>query len=191
MSFFFFFNHTTGRQEISPEFIGRTVAKAEAPVLWPPDSKNWLIGQDPDAGKDWRWEQKGMTEDEMVGWPHRLNGHEFEQALGDGEAQGSLAAKSWTRLSNWTTTGRQKCDCMWWLLWRAKERWCWAALPADQGGHIKEVIREGTVNAKIRYGHSAMCIWILISVWPWTGDLHLWASIIPSINGANNGNIQG
>ena len=60
-------------------FIGRTAAEAETPILWPPDAKNWLIWKDPDAGKDWRWEEKGwMTEDEMVGWHHRLNGHEFE-----------------------------------------------------------------------------------------------------------------
>ena len=71
-------------------FIGRTDAKTEAPVLWPPDVKSWLIGKDPDAGKDWRQEEKGMTEDEMVGWHHWLNGHEFEQALGDGEGEGSL-----------------------------------------------------------------------------------------------------
>ena len=59
-------------------FIGRTDAKAEIPVLWPPHAKNWLIWKDPDAGKDWRWEEKGMTEDEVVGWHHWLNGHEFE-----------------------------------------------------------------------------------------------------------------
>ena len=59
-------------------FIGRTDAEAETLILWPPDAKNWLTGKDPDAGKDWRWEEKGMTEDEMVGWYHRLNGHEFE-----------------------------------------------------------------------------------------------------------------
>ena len=59
-------------------FIGRTDAEAETPILWPPDVKNWLIGKDPDAGKDWRQEEKGMTEDEMVGWHHGLNGHEFE-----------------------------------------------------------------------------------------------------------------
>ena len=58
-------------------FIGRTDAEAETSMLWPPDAKNWLIWKDPDAGKDWGWE-KGMTEDEMVGWHHRLNGHEFE-----------------------------------------------------------------------------------------------------------------
>ena len=72
-------------------FTGRTDAKAEAPILWPPDVKSWLIRKDPDAGKDWKKEEKGMTEDEMVGWHHWLNGHEFEQALGDCEGQGNLA----------------------------------------------------------------------------------------------------
>ena len=65
------------------KFTGRT--DAEAAVLWPPDRKSWLIRKDSDAGKDWRWEEKGMTEDEMVGWHQWFNGHEFEQALGDGE----------------------------------------------------------------------------------------------------------
>ena len=59
-------------------FIGRADAEAEAPILWPPDVKNRLTGKDPDAGKDWRWEEKGMTEDEMVGWDRECNGHEFE-----------------------------------------------------------------------------------------------------------------
>ena len=59
-------------------FIGMTDAEDEAPVFWPPERKNWLIRKDPDAGKDWRWEEKGMTEDEMVGWHHQLNGREFE-----------------------------------------------------------------------------------------------------------------
>ena len=59
-------------------FIGRTDVEAETPILWPPDVKSWLVGKDPDAGRDWRQEEKGMTEDEMAGWHHRLNGHEFE-----------------------------------------------------------------------------------------------------------------
>ena len=63
--------------------IGRTDAEAETPILWPPDAKNWVIGKDPDAAKDWGQEEKGMTEDEMVGWHHWLHGHEFEQAPGD------------------------------------------------------------------------------------------------------------
>ena len=71
-------------------FIGKTVAEAEAAILWSPDVRSWLIGKDPDAGKDWRRKEKGMTEDEMVGWHHRLHGHEFEQTPGDGEGQGSL-----------------------------------------------------------------------------------------------------
>ena len=68
--------HPKGNQ--SWIFIGRTDAEAETPILWPPDAKSWLIWKDPDAGNDWRWEEKGMTEDEMVGWPHRLHGHVFE-----------------------------------------------------------------------------------------------------------------
>ena len=68
-------------------FIGRT--DAETPIIWPPDMKNWLIWKDPDARKDWRQEEKWITEDEMVGWHHWLDGHEFEQALGQGDGQGS------------------------------------------------------------------------------------------------------
>ena len=66
-------------------FIGRTDVEAETPILWPPDVKSWLIGKDPDAGKDWGQEEKATTEDEMVGWHHWLNGHEFEKALGVGD----------------------------------------------------------------------------------------------------------
>jgi len=84
--------HPKGNQ--SWVFIGRTDAEAETPILWPPDVKNLLNGKDPDAGKDWRQEEKGTAEDEMVGWHHRLNGHEFELALGVGEGQGSLACYS-------------------------------------------------------------------------------------------------
>ena len=88
-------------------FTGRTDVEAETPVLWPPDAKNWLIGKDPDAGTDWRQEEKGTTEDEMVGWHHRLDGHEFEQAPGVDDGQGSLTCCSpWSRtwLSDWTET---------------------------------------------------------------------------------------
>ena len=74
-------------------FIGKTDAEAEAPKLWPPNAKSWLLGKDPDAGKDWR-QENGMTEDEMVGCHHWRSGHEFEQTLGDGEGQGSLECYS-------------------------------------------------------------------------------------------------
>ena len=75
-------------------FIERTDAEAETPTLWPPDAKNWLIEKDPDARKDWSWEEKGTMEDEMFEWHHQLNGHEFEQAPGVGDEQGSLACCS-------------------------------------------------------------------------------------------------
>ena len=90
--------------------IGRTDAKAEAPILWPPDAKSRLIRKDPDAGKDWRQEEKGTTEDEMVGWHHRPDGHEFEQfqeIVKDREAWHVAVhrvAESQTQLSDWTTT---------------------------------------------------------------------------------------
>ena len=84
--------HPKGNQ--SWIFIGRTDVEAEAPILWPSDAKNWLIGKDPDAGENGRREKKGMTEDELVGWHHWLNGHEFEQVLGVGDEQGSLVCFS-------------------------------------------------------------------------------------------------
>ena len=74
--------------------IGMTDAEAEASICWPPDENSWLIGKDPDAGKDWDQEEKGLTEDEIVEWHHQLSGHEFEQILGDSEGQGRLACCS-------------------------------------------------------------------------------------------------
>jgi len=74
--------------------VGRTDAEAETPILWPPDVKKWLTGKDPDIGKDWRQEEKGTTEDEMVGWHHWLDVREFEQATGVGDGQESLACCS-------------------------------------------------------------------------------------------------
>ena len=89
-------------------FIGRTDPEAEVPILWPLDAKNWLIRKDPDAGKDSRLEKKGTTEDEIVGWHHRLDGYESEQASGDGEGQGNLAwCSPWGRkesdMTEWKT----------------------------------------------------------------------------------------
>ena len=89
-------------------FIGRTDAEAEAPILWPPDAKRQLNGKDPDTGKDWGQEEKETTEDEMVGWYHQPYGHEFEQTLGDGERQGSLACCSpWGRKESDMTKQQQ------------------------------------------------------------------------------------
>ena len=85
------------------------LAEADAPILWPPDAKRWLTGEDPDAGKDWGQEEEGTVEDEKVGWHHQLNVHKYEQTLGGSEGQGSLACavcglQSQTQLSDWTTT---------------------------------------------------------------------------------------
>ena len=87
-------------------FIGGTDVEAETPILWPPDAKSWLIGKNPDVGKDWGQEEKGMTEDDRVGWHHRLDGHGFGWTLGVGDGQGGLACcRSWIR-KEWDTTER-------------------------------------------------------------------------------------
>ena len=114
-------------------FIGRIDVEAETPILWPADTKNWLIWKYPDPGKDWRLEEKGTTEDEMVGWHRWLNGHEFEQALGAGDGQGSLVCCSpwdhkesdrnewlkWTEL-NWNNSWMLMVVMMTWSQW---EHW--------------------------------------------------------------------
>ena len=112
--------HPKGNQ--SWIFIGRIDTEAETPILWPPGMKNWLIWKDPDAGKDWRWEEKGITEDEMVGWHHQLNGHEFEQAPGVGDRQRSLASYSpWGRkesdMTEWLNWTDSNYSLLWWLSW--------------------------------------------------------------------------
>ena len=98
-------------------FTGRTDAEAEAPILWPPDAKNWLLRKDPDAEKDWRKTEKRSTEDEMVGWHHQLNGCEFEEALGVGDGQRGLAC-----YSPW---GRKELDTTEWLNLTDTYKWNW------------------------------------------------------------------
>ena len=99
-------------------FIGRTDAETEAPILWPPDVKSQLIRKDPDAGKDWRQEEKEMTEKKMVGWHHWLNEHEFEQSPADGEGQRSLACCSpWGCKESDTTEQQQKDWTRNWVEW--------------------------------------------------------------------------
>ena len=91
------------------KIISKGKYEAEVPILWPPDAKSQLTGKDPDAGQDWRQEEKGTTEDEMVGWHHWLSGHEFEQTPGDSEGQGSLACCSpWGRKESDTTQQQQQ-----------------------------------------------------------------------------------
>ena len=111
--------HPKGNQ--SWVFFGRNDAKAEIPILWPPDVKSWLIGKDSDAGRDWGQEEKGTTEDEMTGWHHRLDGHEFEWTPEVGDGQGGLACcSSWgpqrvghnwaTELTDWSIHGKNKLN---------------------------------------------------------------------------------
>ena len=105
--------HSKGDQ--SWVFIGMTDVEAETPpILWPPDEKSWLIGRDPDAGKDWEPEEKGTTEDEMVGWHHGLNGHESEGTPGVGDGQGGLAC-----CCPW---GHKESDMTEWLNWTEGRR---------------------------------------------------------------------
>ena len=87
----------------------RTDTEAETLILWSPDAKNWLTGKDPDAGQDWRQEEKGMTEVKMVGWHHQLDGHKSEQTPGDSDGQGGLASRS-----SW---GHEELDTTEWLNW--------------------------------------------------------------------------
>ena len=119
-------------------FIGRTDAEAETPILWPHDVKSWLIGKDSDAGKDWGQEEKGTTEDEIIGWHHRLNGRGFERTPGVGDGQGGLGCcSSWAHKEsdttdplNWTEvnlTSKQVTSAIlphtWW-----RGHICWTAL---------------------------------------------------------------
>ena len=115
-------------------FIGRTDAEAEVPILWLSDVKNWLIWKDPDAGKDWIQEERGTTEDEMVGWHHQFDGHEFEQAFGVGDGQGSLVCcSSWgcreldtTEWLNWTEwRWYLSLDRLWFYPWTNNTAACW------------------------------------------------------------------
>ena len=133
------------REDQSWVFIGRTDAEAETPVLWPPDAKSWLIGKDPDSGRDWGQEEKGTTEDEMAGWHHQLDGREFEWTLGVGDGQGGLAccihgvAKSRTWLSNWTELnwcGEQfgYSYCKWRWTWLVKNQCCFLRLNSSLEG---------------------------------------------------------
>ena len=106
-----YIRHTEYRSKCERQswiFIGRT--DAETLILRPPDVKNWLIGKDPDAGKDWRQEEKEMTEDELVGWHHQLEGHEFGQTPGDSEGQGSLACCSPWGGKESDTTEQPNCE---------------------------------------------------------------------------------
>jgi len=135
-------------------FIGRTDAETETPVLWPSDAMNRLIGKDPEAGQDWRQEEKGMTEDEMVGWHHQIDGHEFEQAQGVGDEEGSLARCSprghiesdmteqlnWTEQLLWQEKKSKTCDT------EKVEMLDRPALPTRASWYVTKAIQEGFIE---------------------------------------------
>ena len=130
--------HPKGNQ--SWILIGRTDAEAETPVLWPHDEKNWFSIKDPDAGKDWRQEEKGTTDDEMVGWRHWLDGLVFEQALGVGDGQGSLVC-----CSPW---GRKESD--------TTERLNWTDCPSVQATTYSNVLNKSGEKASLSYSWSSV-----------------------------------
>ena len=116
-----------GDQPVHPKgnqswiIIGRTVAEAEAPVLWSPDVSSWLVGKDPDAGKDWRQKENGMSENEMAGWHYWCNGHELGQTLEDGEGQRGLACcSSWSHkelaITGWLNNCNNNTIKVMWLI---------------------------------------------------------------------------
>ena len=116
-------------------FIGRTDAETETPILWPPDVKNWLLGKDPNTGKEWSQEEKGMTEDMMLGWHQQLNGHKLYHVSGVGDGQGSLACYSpWvhkesdTEWLNWTDSqvflfSSEPWDYRWYFCFCRQSKW--------------------------------------------------------------------
>ena len=165
-----------GDQPVNPRgnqswiFIERTDAEAETPILWPPYAKNWLFGKDPDAGKDWRQEEKGMTEDEMVGWHHWLNGHEFKQALGVCDGQGNLVCCSpWdckesdvTEWLNWIEHTCAKVRTVSSFASRGKR--CWSrrgwSRSAEQAGVCVGAILSGWPEHKAVFSLCSLC-------WDW------------------------
>ena len=150
-------------------FTGRTDAKAETPILWPPHVKSWLIGKNPDAGRDWGQEEKGTTEDDMAGWHHRLNRHEFEWTVGVGDGQGGLACcHSWRH---------KESDMTEWLNWTYSYQDSPGIRSRNQGLFIlnrrcifeafKQYSGKGNACIQILHGkgcvHACMCICSIVS----------------------------
>ena len=141
--------HSEGDQ--SWVFIGRTDAEVETPVLWPPHAKSWLIGKDSDAGRDWGQEEKGRTKDEMPGWHHWLDAHEFGWTPGVGDGQGGLVCsdswgcrvgQDWATELNWTEPVLKKCGCMSSLLTEGEFTWGWPAYSTEVNIFSKCLVSE-------------------------------------------------
>ena len=136
-------------------FIGRTDAEVETPVLWQPDVKNLLIGKDPDAGKYWRQEEKGMTEDEMAGWHHWLDGLEFQQAPGDGDEQGSLRC-----CSSWDDKESDMTERLNWIEWEyfSIEIWYFLHDSLEFMGFGEEYHRDKNAKIITYYQHAVSLV---------------------------------
>ena len=131
--------------------IRMTDAEGETPILWPPHAKSWLIGKDSDAGRDWGQEEKGMTEDEMAGWHHRLNGRESEWTLGAGDGQGGLACcDSWGRKESDMTERRNWTELNW-------SRIAGDLLPSEPPGKPRERIEDEIIKAR-----RVLILWSLV-----------------------------
>ena len=137
---------------------------SKPPLLWSPDVKNWLIGKDPDAGKDWGQEEKGMTEDEMVGWHHWLDGHEFEQAPGVGDGQGGLAC-----CSPWGSKESDTTEQLNWLSWVSLWKICSCSFGYEFKCPFIFIIYDSLQGLKcsVMYMILHVCIWLLSNfLWP-------------------------
>ena len=132
-------------------FIRRADAEAETPTLWPRDGKSWLIGKDPDAWKDWR-QEKGMTEDEMVGWHHQLNGHDCEQTPGDSEEQGSLAC--------WSPWDHKESDRTEWTGHQGDKSWleAWILSPNFWSSKWRVRLEVELTTNDLWFNHACLCI---------------------------------
>ena len=170
-------------------FIGRADVEAETPVLWPPNGKSWLIWKDPDAGKDWGQEEKGMTEDEMVGWHHWFNGHGFGWTQGVGDGQGSLVCcGSWGRKESVTTeqlNWTERCS-----IDKRQVKDMWGRTIGSDSVSITQYIsmKKGILITKGRRGQminhiisSRFQAWVNIktSVNRWSGTLKRWSPDFP------------
>ena len=140
-------------------------------MLWPPDVKNWLIGKDPDAGKDWRLEEKGKTEDEMVGWHHQVAGHKFEQTPGVGDGQGSLAC--------YNPQGHKESDTTKQLTGSKRKLKCMKTkMSQNVWFHLNEILRMGkSIETEWRLGAGSREIWGTTASWVW-GLLSGWSSCL-------------
>ena len=162
-------------------FFGRTDAEAETLILWPPEAKNWLLGKDPDAGKDWRQEEKRTAEDEIVGWRHQLKGHEFEEAPAACDRQGNLACCS--------TWGHKQSDTTEWLDWTGVLWDCDLLFPINKILHLS-LTKDSHHNFRgcklcchlpISYNSvgTAVCLFQFVSVSFWSLSNHLLAGLVP------------